>query len=701
MEVIRTPKVENVRMLDRFNSRKSSTGSLYLTATHLIFFDPDRKKETWILHMHIASIAKLPISATGTPLQIRCKNFLCVTFLIPKERDCHDIFMSLQQLSQPLHINDLYCFHYTASNEDLTRSSGWTKFDFQSEFLRMGVPNNYWAATKINQDYEICDTYPRYLYVPSVASKTVLVGSSQFRSKGRLPVLSYLNKNMAAICRCSQPLSGFSARCVEDEQLLNCILKSNPTSKFMYVVDTRPRINAMANKAAGKGYENENFYENIKFQFFGIENIHVMRNSLQKLIDTCELSEPTMNSFLNGLESSGWLRHVRAIMETSYFIARAVEDGVSVVVHCSDGWDRTAQTCSLAGLMLDPYYRTIVGFQALVEKDWLSFGHKFTDRCGLVQGDVREVAPVFTQFVDAVWQLTHQFPSSFQFNERFLLTIHDHVYSCQFGTFVGNCEKDRLDLRLSSRTYSLWGYLSNHVSEYINPLFRADTEEVLHPSLAPQAIRFWRGMYNRFENGVHPREPLSDILAATKDHILSLEDHVQLLAKRIAQLRDLLGHADTPSKDMDSVMGDSLTGDEIDGFETNGSSKPASEGAVSVRDSGFGDNDTAYQDVRDLEMRLHNYKLGDGFDSSVVQKLMEEFESVALDWKSFRNIKECLCSTPFDRFRRKFHCWSCGEVFCIRCIDKRLCLPGHLTKRPVPVCRHCYKELTHTNSIDS
>ena len=45
------------------------------------------------------------------------------------------------------------------------------------------------------------------------------------------------------------------------------------------------QINAMANKAAGKGYENENFYSDIKFQFLGIENIHVMRNSLQKLID--------------------------------------------------------------------------------------------------------------------------------------------------------------------------------------------------------------------------------------------------------------------------------------------------------------------------------------------------------------------------------------------------------------------------------
>ena len=47
----------------------------------------------------------------------------------------------------------------------------------------------------------------------------------------------------------------------------------------------RWQINAMANKAAGKGYENENFYSNIKFQFVGIENIHIMRQSLSKLIE--------------------------------------------------------------------------------------------------------------------------------------------------------------------------------------------------------------------------------------------------------------------------------------------------------------------------------------------------------------------------------------------------------------------------------
>ena len=93
----------------------------------------------------------------------------------------------------------------------------------------------------------------------------------------------------------------------------------------------------MANRAAGKGYENENFYENIKFQFCGIENIHVMRSSLSKLLEACELKTPSMAAFLNGAQSSGWLRHIHAILDTSLAVARSLQEGVNVLVHCSDG----------------------------------------------------------------------------------------------------------------------------------------------------------------------------------------------------------------------------------------------------------------------------------------------------------------------------------------------------------------------------
>lgn len=40
-------------------------------------------------------------------------------------------------------------------------------------------------------------------------------------------------------------------------------------------------------------------------------------------------------------------------------------------------------------------------------------------------------------------------------------------------------------------------------------------------------------------------------------------------------------------------------------------------------------------------------------DIMSVEQLAAELGSVALDWKTLRNIKECVCSTPFDHFSRK------------------------------------------------
>ncbi|XP_051890220.1 myotubularin-related protein 7b [Pristis pectinata] len=540
MEYIRTPKVENVRLLDGVLLKKASVGSLYLTATHLIFVEhmSESRKETWVLHSQICAVEKQPTTATGCPLLIRCKNFQVIQFIISQERDCHDIYISLIRLSRPVKYEELYCFSFNPKQEKDERARGWKLTDLKAEYNRMGLPNSFWQISRVNRDYGVCDTYPAELYVPKSASTPVIVGSSKFRSRGRFPVLCYFcQDNNAAICRSSQPLSGFSARCLEDEQMLQAIRKSNPGSDFLYVVDTRPKLNAMANRAAGKGYENEDNYSNIKFHFIGIENIHVMRNSLQKLLDVCELRSPSMSDFLWGLENSGWLKHIKAIMDAGIFIAKVVaEEAASVLVHCSDGWDRTAQVCSVASLLLDPFYRTIKGFMVLIEKDWVSFGHKFNHRCSHLDGDPREVSPVIDQFFDCVWQLMEQFPCAFEFNERFLVHIHHHVYSCQFGNFICNNNKEGKELRIQEKTHSLWAHLWKSCVDYKNPLYRqnhSQTQGVLRPHTAPSNFRFWRSMYNRFEKGMHPRQSVTEFLMAVKEETQQLEEELEMLEEKL------------------------------------------------------------------------------------------------------------------------------------------------------------------------
>uniref|UniRef100_A0A147A505 Myotubularin related protein 7a n=1 Tax=Fundulus heteroclitus TaxID=8078 RepID=A0A147A505_FUNHE len=542
MEHIRLPKVENVRLLDRLSPRRSRVGTLYLTATHSIFVESEAggRSETWVLHSLVCSVDKQAAGASGCPLLIRCKNFQILHFSIPREQDCQDVHLSLQRLSQPERYEELYCFSYKPNIHEEERRREWAFVDLRADFRRMGLPNSQWKLSLVNQHYKVSDTYPAELFVPESAAPPVLVGSSKFRSRGRFPALSYYSKeNHAAICRSSQPLSGFSARCLEDEQMLEAILRSNPRSDFMYVVDTRPKLNAIANRAVGKGYENEDNYSNIKFQFMGIENIHVMRNSQQKMLEVCELRSPSMSDFLEGLESSGWLKHIKAVLDTGVFISKAVAEGVSVLVHCSDGWDRTAQVCSVACVLLDPYYRTLKGLMVLIEKDWISFGHKFTQRCNHLVRDPKEVSPIIDQFLECVWQLMEQFPCAFEYNERLLITVHNHIYSCQFGNFIGNNQRERGELRVHEKTHSLWSYLWTNRAEFINPLYRqnhSQSQGLLRPSTAPYCFKFWRGLYNRFDQGMHPRQSVEDYLRVIQEETHQLEEQLDSHKQKIAQL---------------------------------------------------------------------------------------------------------------------------------------------------------------------
>lgn len=354
------------------------------------------------------------------------------------------------------------------------------------------------------------------------------------------------------------------------------------------IVDARPTVNALAMQAVGLGSENMDNYRFATKIYLGIDNIHVMRDSLHKVIDTLKDSDVTpLAPNREALANSKWLKHIGGLLDGAGIIARQVALQHShVLIHCSDGWDRTSQLSALSQLCLDPYYRTIEGFIVLVEKDWLSFGHQFNHRSGYLSSEkwfnieneriggdnsnkpglvgqnsgagqalenallsakgffnkdnksrdsfvdsdgelqpyevatkkastpgtgnasdksttkVKETSPVFHQFLDATYQLLHRHPTRFEFNERFLRRLLYHLYSCQYGTFLYNNEKERVEARVSEKTRSVWDYFLSRKIQFMNEQYDETIddnvrgkERLVLPGGGP--LRWWNELFGR------------------------------------------------------------------------------------------------------------------------------------------------------------------------------------------------------------
>ena len=147
------------------------------------------------------------------------------------------------------------------------------------------------------------------------------------------------------------------------------VAAANPQKAGMSLLDARPWANAVANKGKGGGYENVSHYKasDTSLLFLNIDNIHVMRKSLagmHKLVTSNKKSTPITRA---EIDKTDWLTHCgRVLGGAATTVADVVEKKRTIVVHCSDGWDRTAQLCALGELCLDPYYRTVDGFRSAI-----------------------------------------------------------------------------------------------------------------------------------------------------------------------------------------------------------------------------------------------------------------------------------------------------------------------------------------------
>jgi hypothetical protein len=93
------------------------------------------------------------------------------------------------------------------------------------------------------------------------------------------------------------------------------------------------------------------------------------------------------------------------------------------------------------------------------------------------------------------------FPSAFEFSPRLLLLIAHHAYSCRFGTFLYNCERERVHAGLPYKTPSLWGYILARAPAYANPAYagRSGADILLpHPASVLRQVSLWSEWFLRY-----------------------------------------------------------------------------------------------------------------------------------------------------------------------------------------------------------
>ncbi|KAL6125559.1 hypothetical protein ACLB2K_073615 [Fragaria x ananassa] len=578
-------------------------GTLIVTNFRLLFLSEGTRKVIPLGTIPLATIEKFnkivvknqstPHQSDKTPsrrlLQVIGKDMRIIVFgFRPKTRQRRTVFDALVTCTKPASLWDLYAFvsgpsKYSNTNPKVRLLNEYFRLLGKGSCASMDMiedgsftlSNNFWRISSVNSSYSLCQTYPFALIVPKSITDEEVIQASSFRARCRLPVVTWCHPRTGAVlARSSQPLVGImmNMRSNTDEKLVAalCSELTGGKRRKLYIADARPRKNALANGAMGGGSESSSNYFQSEIVFFGIDNIHAMRDSFARLRDYLDThgtaSSDGMSSFLrhggwtwgggnlssmsasvSTLGDSGWLIHVQSVLAGSAWIAAHVDlESASVLVHCSDGWDRTTQLVSLAILLLDPYYRTLNGFQALVEKDWLAFGHPFADRVGMpaITGSTnipselprqsstgsfqsspnRQTAgsfssqaptshaqtsnnysPIFLQWVDCVSQLMRMYPFAFEFSSVFLVDLLDCVLSSRFGNFFCNSEMERQHWGVPEACGCMWAYLADlrssdgtshvHYNYFYDPLKHngplLPPAAALAPTLWPQFHLRW------------------------------------------------------------------------------------------------------------------------------------------------------------------------------------------------------------------
>lgn len=347
---------------------------------------------------------------------IHCKDLrvfqFCLTFT--KEEDAKRIFKGIaHHCLEEKSLKCVFAFSYSRTPKpEMLRKREAIMFDSPEDWTQeMKRTKAQCRLVTENENFELSQSLPQYFVIPSTLGDLF-----SYQGKG-LPIWCWSHHSGCALFKAS-----FPSMAQEDGDFQTHLdtMITAVARNYLYSVKTEDLSESLPTLQ-----DIQQSYNKFK-QFFLIDNTTDFWLSDVK--------------WFSSLESSGWLDIIRQCLQKAVEVVECLEkDNTNVLITEEEGTDLCCVISSLAQIMLDPYYRTLMGFQSLVQKEWVAGCHAFLDRCNhLHQKDKECHSPVFLLFLECVWQLVQQHSPAFQFSETYLTVLSDSVHVPIFNTFLFN-----------------------------------------------------------------------------------------------------------------------------------------------------------------------------------------------------------------------------------------------------------------------
>ncbi|XP_053128063.1 myotubularin-related protein 10 isoform X2 [Hemicordylus capensis] len=485
-----------------------------------------------------------------TELIIYCKDFRIVRFRFDEAgpESAKKVCLAIAHYSQPADLQLLFAFEYVGKKYHNPAkkvngidpggggggSSGSssqqtplfeTYSDWDREMKRTGASE--WRVCSVNEGYMISTCLPEYFVVPSsLADQDLKLFSPHFTGR-RMPMWCWNHSNGSALVRMASIKEPLQQRKI-DQRICNAITRSHPQRSDVYKSDLDKSL----------------------------PNIQDIQAAFLKLKQLCvnEPFEETEEKWLSSLENSHWLEYVRLLLKHSAELVYMLDSKhVSVVLQEEEGRDLSCCVASLVQVMLDPFFRTITGFQSLIQKEWVMAGYPFLDRCNHLKKSDKE-SPLFLLFLDCAWQLLQQYPSAFEFSEAYLTILYDSTRISLFGTFLFNSPHQRVkqstefaisrNIQLGDekglKFPSVWDWSLQHTARdrmlFHSPLYIGKSAPCVHRGGMVKSFKRSKKNYSSTLRGLPP---------SLKNGIISEPDFLPRRNSLILKLKpDFLQHTD-------------------------------------------------------------------------------------------------------------------------------------------------------------